>query len=168
MKIITITRTFFIGIFLLGGGLTVSAQDVYNYVLESSTRVVNTPTSNFTNVRIAQFKRTALVYLKAKAFETQEQVTEDFLNTQAYYLSEFVTLFFNELIKSKNDSEEMKKAKIDLFMDASFSNPLFNDSDTETVHAYVKEEGEITPFSLDTDWMKAFVAATVVLEKMGK
>lgn len=155
---------------LLISGLTLNmpAQEIYNYVLDTSTRIVNDPTSSFTNARIAQFKRTALVYLKNKAFESMPEVTEDFLNTQAYYLSEFVTLFINELVKSEEGAEELKKSKIRMFMDASFSNPLFNDTDTETIHAYIQEEGELTPFCLDTDWMKAYVAATVVLKEIEK
>ena len=41
--------------------LKMSAQDVYNYLLDATTNTVNNPTSTYTQVRIAQFKRTALV-----------------------------------------------------------------------------------------------------------
>jgi hypothetical protein len=161
-------KIIFTFIITFGIALSSSAQDVYNYVLESSTRIVNIPTSNFTNTRIAQFKRTALIYMKSKALETMPEVTAQFLDTQAYYLSEFVTLFFNEILKENKDNQELTKSKIQLFIDASFSNPLFNDPDTETTHSYIMEEGELTPFCLDTDWMKAHTAATVVLKELKK
>ena len=72
----------------------VRAQDVFNYVLDNATRVVNSPTSGYTQAQIAQFKRTSLLYLQKKAFEQSETVATDLLDTQAYYLSEFLTLFF--------------------------------------------------------------------------
>jgi len=139
--------------------LSASAQEVYNLVLANATRTVNSPTSGFTQTQIAQFKRTALVYLKQKAFEQADSVSAAFLDTQAYYLSEFITLFFDEILKSKRLSEEKRKERIVVFMDASVSNPLFNDPDTETTMAFITNGGELTPFCINTDWQKAYAAA---------
>lgn len=136
-----------------------SAQDVYNMALDNATRQVNAPTANFTQTRIAQFKRTTLLYLKRKAFETMPQVTTDFLNTQAYYLSEFLTLFFDEILKDRQLKADVRKQKIYMFMDASLTHPLFGDPDIETTQAYIQEGSELTPFSLDTDWEQAYKAA---------
>lgn len=141
----------------------VVAQEVFNLVLGNATRVVNSPTSTFTQTQIAQFKRTALTYLKQKAFEQTDSVSTQFLDTQAYYLSEFVTLFFDEILKSKKLSDEERRKRIYLFMDASVSNPLFNDPDEETTMSYIKNGGELTPFSLNTDWQKAYLAAKSAL-----
>lgn len=135
------------------------AQEVYNLVLENATRIVNSPTANFTQTRVAQFKLTALVYMKKKAFETKAEVSSELLNTQAYYLSEFLSLFFDELLKDRKATAETRKKVLFLFMDASLSNPLFGDTDEDTTQAYIKEGSEITPFSLDTDWEKAYAAA---------
>lgn len=146
--------------------LCLHGQEVYNYVLESATRVVNNPTSTFTQTQIAQFKRTALIYLRRKAFETQPQVTEQFLNEQAYYLSEFVTLFLTEAVGAQQLSESQRKLRIVIFMEASRDNPLFGDTDTETVEAYIGSGSELTPFSLDTDWMRAYSAARTVLDNL--
>ncbi len=154
------TRLFLIlSLTLLFGTRGTHAQDVYNLVLENATRTVNSPTSGYTQTKIAQFKRTALVYLKSKCFETSDTVSVELLNTQAYYMSEFLTLFFDEILKSKKLSEAERKEKVMLFMSASESNPLFNDPDTDTTLSYVTESGELTPFSLDTDWQKAYFAA---------
>lgn len=135
------------------------AQEVYKLVLANATRTVNSPTSGFTQTQIAQFKRTALIYLKKKAFEQQEVVTADFLDTQAYYLSEFVTFFIDEILKTKRLSEKKRKERILLFMDASVSNPLFNDPDQETTMSFITTGNELTPFCLNTDWEKAYAAA---------
>ena len=146
-------------LFLLSCGTTAKAQEVYNYVLNNAIRTVQSPTSGFTQTRIAQFKQTALTYLRKKATETMPEVTDQFLNTQAYYMSEFITLFFDEILKSKKQDSEKKKAKIMLFMDASKSNPLFDDTDTETTDSYILEGNQLTPFSLNTDWPRAYAAA---------
>lgn len=50
-----------------------------------------------------------------------------------------------------------------MFMSASLCNPLFGDPDEETTHAYIKDGSELTPFSLDTDWQKAYYAAKAQL-----
>lgn len=142
-----------------------SAQEVYNLVLENATKMVNTPTTNFTQTRISQFKRTSLVYMKRKAIETMPTVTEEFLNTQAYYLSEFLSLFFDEILKDHKLSEDVRKEKILMFMEVSITNPLFNDTDYETVHSYINEGSELTPFSLDTDWEKAYNQAKEKLKE---
>ena len=143
----------------LACSLTINAQDIYNMVLGNATRIVNTPTSPYTQTQIAQFKRTALIYLKSKAFEQTDSVTTQFLDTQAYFLSEYLTLFFDEIIKSKRLSEAKRRARIVLFMETSVANPLFNDPDTETTMSFINAGGEITPFCLNTDWQKAFLAA---------
>ena len=145
--------------------MTMSAQDVYNYLLDATTNTVNNPASTYTQVRIAQFKRTALVYLKRKAFEQMPEVTEDFLNTQAYYMSEYVALFFDELLKGKKEDDNKRMAKIYLFMDTSKAYPLFDDPDTEVTDSYIIEGNELTPFSLNTDWQKAYGNVKVELEK---
>lgn len=141
------------------------AQEVYNLVLNNATRIVNSPVSSYTQTQIAQFKRTALVYLKSKAFEESDTVPSAFLDTQAYYLSEFITLYFDQIVKLKKVAPELRKERIVLFMDASASNPLFEDKDEETTMAYVKDENELTPFSLDTDWQKAYAAVKSQLKK---
>ena len=146
-------------LFLLSCSTTAKAQEVYNYVLNNAIRTVQSPTSGFTQTRIAQFKQTALTYLRKKATETMPEVTDQFLNTQAYYMSEFITLFFDEILKSKKQDCEKKKDKIMLFMDASKSNPLFDDTDTETTDSYILEGNQLTPFSLNTDWPRAYAAA---------
>ncbi len=158
-------KVLLLALFISLSVTTVKGQDIYNFVLENATRTVNTPSTNFTFTRIAQFKRTALIYLKSKAHETMSEVTTDFLDTQAYCMSEFITLFFDEILKDSKLSPEARKDKIYMFMDATVMNPLFNDPDRETTYAYIDDGNELTPFSLDTDWEKALAQAQVLLKE---
>lgn len=137
------------------------AQEVYNMVLQSATRIVNSPTSNFNLTRIAQFKRTALTYMRDKAFEKSDSVSANFLDTQAYCLSEFTTLFFNEIFKVEGSK---RKDLIYTFMKASLECPMWNDPDKETSEAFIAAD-ELTPFSLDTDWEKALAMVQVLIHK---
>lgn len=161
-------KTLLLITIFLCGSAAAAGQEVYNYLLESSTRIVCNPGSSFTQTRIAQFKRTALVYMKSKAFEVMPRVTDQFLNTQAYYLSEFLALFFDEVLRDKKLSASRRKEKIYMFMDASKSNPLFGDTDAETTDAFILDSDELTPFSLDTDWQKAYLAARNILDANAK
>ena len=150
---------------LILGTANAEAQDVYNLVLGSVTRIINNPTSNFTNVQIAQFKRTALTYMKSKALEISDTIPSALLDTQAYYMSEFITLFIDDIVKSKRLSDDKRKQRILMFTDASISNPLFNDPDKDTTMSFMTDGNELTPFSLDTDWHKAYAAAISQLRK---
>lgn len=143
----------------------VKAQEVYKLVLANATRIVNSPVSSYTQTQIAQFKRTALTYMKTKAFEETDTIPSNFLDTQAYYLSEYVTLFFDQIVKTKKLNQAERKERIMLFMDASISNPMFDDNDEETTMSYVKDGNELTPFSLNTDWQKAYAAVKSQLKK---
>ena len=144
-----------------------SAQEVYNYVLKSSSRIVDDPTTSFTSTRIAQFKKTALVYLGTKAKETMPEVTEAFLNEQAYYLSEFVANFLEDVLDDSHRKKSHKKKSILNYVNASLMNPLFEDTDVETTEVYLREGDELTPFSLNTDWKKAYHTA-IAYKKMDK
>lgn len=154
MKIILVT---FLILFL--SVIPGSAQEVYLLVMENATRTVNNPMSNYTQTAIAQFKITALNYIKQKAFETMPQVCTQFLDTQAYFLSEFLSLFMESILNDTKRQDQERKDNILLFMQASLSNPLFGDKDENTTQSYIKDTTQLTPFSLDTDWQKAYLAA---------
>lgn len=141
------------------------AQAIYDLVLGNATRTVNTPTAGYTQTRLAQFKRTALIYTKRQAINRDSTNVATIIDTQAYYLSEFMQLFLSEIVLDKRSNDAERKDRLMLFVRASLANPLWNDPDEETTHAYMKEEGELTPFSLDTDWQRAFLAVYSVLKK---
>ena len=151
--------TLLLGVFAMGA----NAQEIYKIVYKNAEQIVNDPNSGVTKARIAQFKVSQLTYLYQKAFETMPEVTDRFLDVQAYYLTEFMSLYQAELVKSSKDTPEERAKKVMIFLDATVSNPLFGDTDEETIYAYIKEGTELTPFSLDTDWQKALAAVKAQL-----
>jgi hypothetical protein len=156
----TFLMTLLFGVFAMG----VNAQEIYKIVYKNAEQIVNDPNSGVTKARIAQFKVSQLTYLYQKAFETMPEVTDRFLDVQAYYLTEFMSLYQAELVKSSKDTPEERAKKVMIFLDATVSNPLFGDTDEETIYAYIKEGTELTPFSLDTDWQKALAAVKAQLK----
>ena len=151
--------TLLLGVLAMGA----NAQEIYKIVYKNAEQIVNDPNSGVTKARIAQFKVSQLTYLSQKAFETMPEVTDRFLDVQAYYLTEFMSLYQAELVKSSKDTPEERAKKVMIFLDATVSNPLFGDTDEETIYAYIKEGTELTPFSLDTDWQKALAAVKAQL-----
>jgi hypothetical protein len=156
----TFLMTLLFGVFAMG----VNAQEIYKIVYKNAEQIVNDPNSGVTKARIAQFKVSQLTYLYQKAFETMPEVTDRFLDVQAYFLTEFMSLYQAELVKSSKDTPEERAKKVMIFLDATVSNPLFGDTDEETIYAYIKEGTELTPFSLDTDWQKALAAVKAQLK----
>lgn len=162
-------RIFLIISFLLASMSYLSAQDIFNTILEDSKKVMNDSTGNIYQAKIATFKYNALQYIKKKSFEQEGDVTKKFLDDQAYFMNELVTTFFSAALLNTSLSKSEKKARIMSFIDASGSNPLFNDPDKELVNAYVENsKGQLTPFSLDTDWVKAYSAVRSLLELQDK
>ena len=151
--------TLLLGVLAMGA----NAQEIYKIVYKNAEQIVNDPNSGVTKARIAQFKVSQLTYLYQKAFETMPEVTDRFLDVQAYYLTEFMSLYQAELVKSSKETPEERAKKVMIFLDATVSNPLFGDTDEETIYAYIKEGTELTPFSLDTDWQKALAAVKAQL-----
>ena len=69
-------------------------------------------------------------------------------------MTEFVNLYFKRLSEAKNSTSK-KEIAVARFKAASLNNALFGDTDYELCRAYVDNTNFLTPFSLDTDWVKA-------------
>lgn len=140
------------------------AQEVFNKVMENARQIIDRQTSTFTNTQIAKFKVDELNYMKSKAVDTDSISASDLLDIQSYYMSEFLSLFYTEIVYSTELSTDDRKAKIMLFIQASCACPLFNDTDKETINKYIDGDSQLTPFCLDTDWYKAFQFVTKAME----
>lgn len=149
----------FIAALLMSFTINLHAQDIYKAILKDAKSVVKDPTSNPILKKIAQFKVSDLQYIHDKAINSPHVVTTKFLDDQAYYMNKFIQTFIKEALVNTSLSKADKKKRILLFMDASGSNPLYNDDDKELVNAYVNDsKNQFTPFCLDTDWPKAYAA----------
>ncbi|MGI6232190.1 MAG: hypothetical protein ACOYJF_04975 [Prevotella sp.] len=102
--------------------------------------------------RVASFQWDAIEYMLYKA-GNDSTFTEHQLGEQTNALMEFVQLYFKRL--SENNSKSKKEIVVSRFKNASLNNSLFHDMDKDLVLAYVSNTLYTTPFSLDTDWVKA-------------
>ena len=144
---------------LLVSGSKAQAQDIYNTILSDARATADNTEANIVVRKIATFKRDDLCYIRQKAVEVLEEVSYKFLDDQAYYLNLFIQSFIQDVLLNENLTQSEKKKKIQLYIDATGSNPLFYDSDRELVNAYVNDsKNQYTPFCLDTNWIKAFEA----------
>jgi hypothetical protein len=127
---------------------------------------VNDPLANPIVKKISQFKLDALDYMVIKMKEQMPDSTVTFLDKEALAMNNFITLYTQSILDNRSQPGAYQVKIIKLFMDASYSNPLFKDSDTELVLVYYNNGESLTRFSLDTDWRRAYIAAATELKKI--
>lgn len=135
------------------------SQEIFNRLYTSASEVLNNPESNEAKTKLNYFFLTELNYLRSTAEQRLPEVTTTFLDNQAYYLSEFVTSFFKDVSVAHRVSADCQHAVVLGYVNATIENPLFGDSDKEKVHSFLNDPQYPTPFSLDTDWEKAYKEA---------
>ena len=150
---------------LLAIATSMQAQEAYNELRQKAKTTVNDPKTNAVVKQISQFKLDALNYMAIKMQEEMPDSSATFLDKQAIAMDNFVNFYVEQLIESTKLPNVQQVKMIKMFMDASYSNPLFNDKDTELVLSYYNSAQSMTRFSLDTDWRKA-VAAIAYLYKI--
>ena len=150
---------------LLAIATSMQAQEAYNELRQKAKTTVNDPKTNAVVKQISQFKLDALNYMAIKMQEEMPDSSATFLDKQAIATDNFVNFYVEKLIESTKLPNVQQVKMIKMFMDASYSNPLFNDKDTELVLSYYNSAQSMTRFSLDTDWRKA-VAAIAYLYKI--
>ncbi len=152
---------------VLAAGLAnvAAAQSIYDEVKSNAQTAVQT-SSNELVKQINQFKLDALDYLLIKMREQTPDSTTAFLDKQAYALNGFIAFYIQQIVSMSTMPEAQKVKTMQLFMDASISNPLFNDTDKELTQGYFANPNSITRFSLDTDWRRAFAAVVAETEKL--
>jgi hypothetical protein len=150
---------------LLAITTSMQAQEAYNELRQKAKTTVADPKTNAVVKQISQFKLDALNYMAIKMQEVMPDSSVTFLDKQAIAMDNFVNFYVEKLIESTKKPNVQQVKMIKMFMDASYSNPLFNDKDTELVLSYYNSAQSMTRFSLDTDWRKA-VAAIAYLYKM--
>ena len=145
-----------------------NAQSLYQKVHDNATAVVNNAASNEQQIQVNQFKVTVLNYIMTQVKKRNLTKNSYFYDSQAVNLASFVTDFETDIIKARQISPEKRLAVIDCYRSASLQNPLFNDSDKETTFCYVNDTKTYTPFSLDTDWEKAYTQASLKIKEILK
>lgn len=150
---------------LLAVSTTMSGQQVYSELRQKAQATVSDPQANSVVKQISQFKLDALNYMAIKMREEMPDSTVTFLDKQAMAMDNFVNFYVQQLIASTQLPNVEQVKMIKMFMDASYSNPLFDDKDTELALSYYNRADCLTRFSLDTDWRKAVAAIAYLYQK---
>ncbi|MBM6992773.1 MAG: hypothetical protein I3J02_05855 [Prevotella sp.] len=135
--------------------LNIHAQQIFNEVksIQKNFLTIKQDKSKPLDERkVASFKWDAVEYMLYKA-KDDSTFSERQLGQQTMAMTEFVNLYFKRLSEAQN--KEKKDIAIARFKNASINNSLFQDMDKELVLAYYDNPKFTTPFSLDTDWVKA-------------
>lgn len=140
--------------------MNADAQSLYKTVRDTATKVVNNPNSKQDEIDIAQFEITVLNYIAAQVSKRGLQKTGYFYDSQAVNMKSFVDDCRYYALKANKISASKKKQVLECFKQASLNNPLFHDNDKKNAHVYVNDPKSETPFSIDTDWEKAYDQAS--------
>ena len=153
-----------LGLTLLSYTHTVNAQSLFDTVYKSAIEKVNDVKSSQETIDINQFEVTALNYLQTQVKKRALKKDSYFYDSQAVNLKSFVDDFLYYLNKTRTMPQAKRAAVIACYREASLSNPLFNDTNKERIYCYVNDTKTYTPFSLDTDWDKAYNQATAKIK----
>ena len=106
-------KKLFIILLLALGTSTVQGQEIYDYLLDKSEQVINNPESKDMELKIAQFKFTAMRYFRKNIILQEGSISSTWLDEQALALNEFVTNYLLELTKNSHATE---KVRMDIVM----------------------------------------------------
>jgi len=134
-------------------------QSIYETVYRGALAKVNSASSSDATIDINQFEVTALNYLYLQVEKRDLEMGDYFYDNQAVNLKSFVDDFLYYLETARTMSTDKRKAVIDCFRNASLKNEMFGDLNRERSLCYVNDVNTYTPFSLDTNWEKAYSQA---------
>ena len=129
-------------------------------VLDNANRVIGTPTNGYIRTQVAAFQRSALIYMREKTAGMPAVEAGKLLDVQAYYLSEFSERLIGDVFLGKNRAGEKRIGRLRHYVEATEHHPLFSDPDSVATRVFCRDKETPTPFSLDTDWHKAFQDVT--------
>lgn len=148
-------KKLFIILLLALGTSTVQGQEIYDYLLDKSEQVINNPESKDMELKIAQFKFTAMRYFRKNIILQEGSISSTWLDEQALALNEFVTNYLFELAKNSHATEKVRMDIVMKYCHASENHALFKDVDAEEAEIFISDKGGYTPFSLNTNWVEA-------------
>jgi hypothetical protein len=148
-------KIFVIAMLLTATITKISAQEIYDYLLDKSEQVIDNPESKDFDLKVAQFKVTAMRYFRKNIILQEGSVSSTWLDEQALALNEFVTSYFVELSQNGNSSDETRKKIIMRYCKSSANHTLFKNVDKEEAEFFVSDKGGYTPFCLNTNWVEA-------------
>ena len=103
------------------------------------------------------------VYEEALVYELEKRglkVDGYFYDSQAVNMKSFIDDYRYYKAKATQISEAKFLEVSACYRDASIQNPYFKDTDKEKVNSYLNSPKTKVPFSMDTDWEKAYDQAS--------
>lgn len=146
-------RRIFISIALLFAVTFASAQEAYYEAIRMARETSEDTSKSLEERKIARFKQIALEYLGTQSYKLTPDSAASMLDYQALSLYKFINAFTYQLTIS---NKKTRQGVINTFKQVSLNHPRFNDPNKEYVLAYITNEGYLTQFSLDTDWVLAY------------
>lgn len=153
-------------IMALAAAHTMQAQEIFTEIRNTAKATADNQQANPLVRKIATFKLDALNYMAMKMREEMPDSTAELLDKEALSLNIFITKYTNALVANSQQPAAFQTKIIKAFMDASYSNPLFKDTDQDLVLVYFRDGDCLTRFSLDTDWRRAVLAADEAMKKL--
>ena len=145
---------------------TMQAQEIFTEIRNTAKATADNQQANPLVRKIATFKLDALNYMAMKMREEMPDSTAELLDKEALSLNIFITKYTNALVANSQQPAAFQTKIIKAFMDVSYSNPLFKDTDQDLVLVYFRDGDCLTRFSLDTDWRRAVLAADEAMKKL--
>lgn len=130
-----------------------SAQEAYNEAIQMAKAAADDTSKSLEERKIATFKKDALYYLGSMSYKLTPDSSATTLDLQALALFQFINLFQGRLAMAPKKD---RAGVINLFKSISLAHPRFHDPNKEVTLAYITNEGYLTKFSLDTDWVAAY------------
>lgn len=152
-KTFNIMRRIIFSIALLFAVTFATAQEAYYDAIRMARETAEDTSKPLEERKIARFKQIALEYLGTQSYKLTPDSAASVLDYQALALYKFINAFTYQLTIANKKS---RQGVIDTFKQASLNHPRFNDPNKEYVLAYITNEGYLTKFSLDTDWVRAY------------
>lgn len=140
--------------------VSVNAQERYKAALQMAREVAEDEKKEIGLRKIATFKYDELCYIGQRTMEQMPDKSAE-LDDQALALFEFLDLYLSNFEKA--GKKQQYKVMQD-FKQFCIDFPRYDDSDTTLTEAYYNEN-YITPFNLNTDWVKAYEKARTIYKK---
>ncbi len=131
------------------------AQEVYDYLLDKAEQVINDPKSTDFDLKVSQFKATAMRYFRKNIIEQEGSISAQWLDEQALALNEFVTNYLIELAQNSHAEDKVRKDIIMKYCAASRNHAMFKNVDKAESEVFIIDKGGYTPFCLNTNWVEA-------------
>lgn len=137
---------------ILACTFSVNAQSVYRELRKMSQETYKKTMSEVER-SVAKFRLAALDYMGVMTSEQMKDSASITLDMQSYELFEFTETFIkaSKRIHSKSALENLRQT----FKIVSLEYPRFNEMDADVALRFINEKPAITPFCLNTDWVKA-------------